>query len=38
MTPALMNFFISLLAGGVVVGGIFGGLLFISQKDQIKRS
>jgi photosystem II PsbX protein len=38
MTPALMNFFISLLAGGVVVGGIFGALLFISQKDKIQRS
>ena len=38
MTPTLINFFISLLAGLVVVGGIFGGLLFISQKDKIQRS
>jgi hypothetical protein len=32
-----MNFFISLLAGAVVVGGIFGGVFFISQQDKIQR-
>ncbi|XHX77196.1 MAG: photosystem II reaction center X protein [Stenomitos frigidus ULC029] len=37
MTPTLMNFFISLLAGAVVVGGIFAGALFISQQDKIQR-
>ncbi len=37
MTPTLVNFFYSLLAGAVVVGAIFGGLLFISQKDKIER-
>lgn len=39
MTPSLMNFFLSLLAGVVIVlipATI--GLIFISQKDKIQRS
>ncbi|NJO41467.1 MAG: Photosystem II reaction center X protein [Cyanobacteria bacterium CRU_2_1] len=39
MTPSLMNFFYSLLAGVVVVVvPIVVGLIFISQKDKIQRS
>ncbi len=38
MTPTLVNFFISLIAGAIVVGGIFGAMIFISQNDKIQRS
>jgi photosystem II PsbX protein len=39
MTPSLMNFFYSLLAGvAIVVIPIVVGLVFISQKDKIQRS
>jgi photosystem II PsbX protein len=39
MTPSLMNFFYSLLAGLVVVViPVTVGLIFISQKDKIQRS
>lgn len=38
MTPSLMNFFYSLLAGFIiVVVPIVIGLVFISQKDKIQR-
>ncbi|MFQ3617737.1 MAG: photosystem II reaction center X protein [Cyanobacteriota bacterium] len=39
MTPSLMNFFYSLLAGLlIVVIPTAVGLIFISQKDKIQRS
>lgn len=39
MTPSLMNFFLSLLAGVVIVlVPATVGLIFISQKDKIQRS
>ncbi|MBE9114953.1 photosystem II reaction center X protein [Lusitaniella coriacea LEGE 07157] len=38
MTPSLTNFFWSLGWGGLVVGIIVAGLLFVSQADKIKRS
>ncbi len=39
MTPSLMNFFLSLLAGVVIVlVPATIGLIFISQKDKIQRS
>jgi len=38
MTPSLMNFFYSLLAGLVIVViPVVVGLVFISQKDKIQR-
>ncbi len=39
MTPSLLNFFYSLLAGTlIVVVPATGFLLFISQRDKIERS
>lgn len=39
MTPSLMNFLLSLLAGVVIVLiPATVGLIFISQKDKIQRS
>lgn len=39
MTPSLMNFFYSLLAGvAIVLIPATIGLIFISQKDKIQRS
>ncbi|AFY90348.1 MULTISPECIES: photosystem II reaction center X protein [Cyanophyceae] len=39
MTPSLMNFFFSLLAGlAIVVIPVTVGLIFISQQDKIQRS
>ncbi len=39
MTPSLVNFFYSLLAGTVIiVVPVVVGLVFISQKDKIQRS
>ncbi|NJO81103.1 MAG: Photosystem II reaction center X protein [Cyanobacteria bacterium RM1_2_2] len=38
MTPSLLNFFYSLLAGVVIVViPVVVGLVFISQKDKIQR-
>jgi photosystem II PsbX protein len=38
MTPSLMNFFYSLLAGFVIVViPVVVGLVFISQQDKIQR-
>ncbi|PZU97306.1 MAG: Photosystem II reaction center X protein [Pseudanabaena sp.] len=37
MTPSLMNFFLSLVAGAVVLGLIFAAVLLVSQKDKIVR-
>ncbi|MBK4730372.1 photosystem II reaction center X protein [Oxynema sp. CENA135] len=37
MTPSLANLFWSLFWGALVLGAIFGGLFFISQKDKIQR-
>ncbi|MBW4662759.1 MAG: photosystem II reaction center X protein [Chroococcus sp. CMT-3BRIN-NPC107] len=39
MTPSLMNFFYSLLAGAVIIViPATAFLIFISQKDKIERS
>lgn len=39
MTPSLVNFFYSLLAGAVIIViPVVVGLVFISQKDKIQRS
>jgi photosystem II PsbX protein len=39
MTPSLMNFFYSLLAGFlIIVVPVVVGLIFISQKDKIQRN
>lgn len=39
MTPSLVNFFYSLLAGFlIIVVPVVVGLVFISQKDKIQRS
>jgi len=39
MTPSLMNFFYSLLAGAVIIEiPATAFLIFISQKDKIERS
>jgi photosystem II PsbX protein len=39
MTPSLTNFFYSLLAGFViVVVPVVVGLVFISQKDKVRRT
>ena len=38
LTPSLTNFFWSLMWGTLVIGGIVGGMAFLSQNDKITRS
>ncbi|WP_071590813.1 photosystem II reaction center X protein [Synechococcus sp. PCC 7336] len=38
MTPSLINFLLSLVYGGVVLGLIFGGIVFLGYLDKVKRS
>lgn len=38
ITPSLKGFFIGIAAGGVVLGLILGGMIFVSQQDKIKRT
>jgi len=38
MTPSLSNFFLSLIAGGVVAAAIGAALIFVSQFDPIRRT
>ncbi|MCC5897827.1 MULTISPECIES: photosystem II reaction center X protein [Sodalinema] len=39
MTPSLMNFFYSLLAGGIIVViPVVVALVFLSQQDKVSRS
>lgn len=38
ITPSLGGFFWSLLFGFIVIGGIIGGMVVLSQTDQITRS
>ncbi len=37
MTPSLSNFLWSLVAGAVVLGALFGAIVFVSQKDKVRR-
>jgi hypothetical protein len=37
MTPSLSNFLFSLVAGAVVLIAIYGGALFVSQQDKVRR-
>ncbi|MEN9202713.1 MAG: photosystem II reaction center X protein [Thermostichus sp. DG_1_6_bins_120] len=37
MTPSLANFLWSLVAGAVVLGVLFGAIVFVSQKDKVRR-
>lgn len=38
MTPSLVNFFIGLGAGAVVIGALFVALIIVSQRDKVRRS
>jgi photosystem II PsbX protein len=38
ITPSLNGFFIGLIAGGVVLAGIAGGVILVSRLDTIQRS
>jgi hypothetical protein len=38
ISPSLVNFVISLIAGAVVLGAIGGALAFISNSDRVQRS
>ena len=38
VTPSLSGFFWSLFFGFVVIGGIIGGMIVLSQADKITRS
>ncbi|MEN9225491.1 MAG: photosystem II reaction center X protein [Thermostichus sp. HHBFW_bins_43] len=37
MTASLSNFLWSLVAGAVVLGLLFGAIIFVSQKDKVRR-
>lgn len=37
MTPSLANFLWSLVAGAVVLGALFGTIIFVSQRDKVRR-
>ncbi|XP_050220248.1 uncharacterized protein LOC126670538 [Mercurialis annua] len=38
LTPSLNNFLLSIAAGGVVLGAIFGAIIAVSNFDPVKRS
>jgi photosystem II PsbX protein len=37
MTASLSNFLWSLVAGAVVLGALLGAIIFVSQKDKVRR-
>ncbi len=37
MTASLSNFLWSLVAGAVVLGALFGAIIFVSQQDKVRR-
>lgn len=36
ITPSLNGFFVGLLSGGVVLAGLAGAFVFLSQNDRIR--